>query len=270
MHQEKALPATHPNLGIAFLNRGTLRTQRRQLVEAREDLERARTILEAAKAPEIVDALTSLGVVANAAGRRDEAREFYSRVATLLRDKQGSELKLAVALNNLGNSELADGRLPAARSALEDAQSLFATHAGPAHPYTVQNLTSLATLELTDNRAPRAVALLQRALSALESRESTGGERGQVLANLAFAQARARSLDEARTTADKALALLGTGLEAAESRGYARFALAIATRDRAKATELANQARAEFEALGQTGRRSLALLDAWVKARNRG
>src|SRR5262249_40943287 len=156
--------ATHPNLGIALLNRGKLRTQRLQLVDARGDLDRALAILEAAKAPEVSDALTSIGVAAAAAGKRDEARGFYTRVVTLLRDKSGSETKLAVALNNLGNSELVDGRLAAARTALEEAQALFAKHAGPAHPFTVQNLQSLAMLELTDTHAARTVTLVQRAL----------------------------------------------------------------------------------------------------------
>jgi tetratricopeptide (TPR) repeat protein len=265
VQQEKALPAAHPNLGIAFLNRGKVRTQRRQLAEARADLDRAHAILEAAKAPEIADALTSLGVVAAAGGQRGEAREFYTRVVTLLRDKPGGETKLAVALNNLGNTELVDGNLAAARTALQEARSLFAAHAGPAHPFTVQNLNSLALLELTDGHAPRAVTILQRALSTARSRESSDAERGQILANLGFAHARARSFDEARAAADEALRLLGTGLDAAESRGYARFALAMAVRatDRAKANELASQARADFEALGSNGQRSLDLLDAW-------
>lgn len=235
---EKALGPEHPDVadcleGLAFVTQA-----RQELDEARGYHERAIRILEKTLGPEhpdLADPLNNLGNVAGSQGRLDEARRHHRRGLAIREKAMGRDHPdVAPSLVNLASLARQSGDLEEARELQERALRVLEKALGPEHPHLAYPLTGIGNVLVDLGRAEEALAPLERAHALRTANEINPG----ALADTGFALARA--------------------LWSAPRSGG---------RDRARARNVAEQARKGFVAMGPGKAAELAELDAWVAER---
>ncbi len=184
-----------------------------------------------------------LGNIANAEGRKSEARSLYEETAITARKAEDLSC-LALAVGNLGDLLLQDRNPEAARPLIEESLALFETlgeKEGVA--FALVNLGSAASAE---GAADEAKTLFHRALRiSLELGFKAGIVNGlEGLAKLAATQGKA----------ERAAQLLGAAMGLLESTGLSLDSLERAEHDRTSATARASLGEDLFDSMIRSGK----------------
>jgi tetratricopeptide (TPR) repeat protein len=231
----RGLGERHPNVGIALQAIATMELERGELEAAREDIESALAISEAALGREhaqIAGLLLDAGSVYTALG--DDARaEALSREALAIWTRTVGEEHpdLALALANIGMIELGRGDLDAALATTERARAIVAASLGETHSNMALPLQNLGRIHFARGDLDTALGLHERALEiakrtvgesdalALEAQLGIGlvqTAKGEVELAIATLE-RARTLPAARRLAPRRIAELDDALSRARS-----------------------------------------------------
>lgn len=231
---ERELGEMHPdlaslrlNLGLALLDLGNRREAEAHLRRSLADREQ----LLGPDHPDVAESLEALGGLWIDTGRAAQALPMMRRAVAIFEAKMPGHPLTALCRGTLGEALRVLGRHDEAaaeyRAALRGVETSFF---GPEHIYVSLPLQGLGLLLVDRGRPAEALPPLER---ALEVRERQPVPRGW--------------LEDTRFTLARALWDSG--------------------RDRARALELARQARAGFAALGEAERTHRAEVEAWLAAR---
>ncbi|WP_375760993.1 tetratricopeptide repeat protein [Corallococcus exercitus] len=275
LQEASSSPETTP-LGTVLLNLAGVSRVEGRLDEARSQVERARAIFERARGPDhitVVFTLTEQAAIAREAGQDAEALAFATEALERVQRSLGPDSpRAALPLTARGQVHLRAGRYPEARRDLMDALKRLEKDSGPEGAKTVPVLQPLAELALATRAPKEALAYCERAVTLTEKADGAQSQDG---ANALTCAGKARLAlgDPAR-----AIPLLERARRIqtrwgapgdAEAAGRTSFLLARAlleTRpapDRARALELAQEARTRLESVGVRGRPELQRVLAW-------
>ncbi|PRQ05858.1 Serine/threonine-protein kinase PknB [Enhygromyxa salina] len=243
---------------------------------AREQWEQALTIRErafGADHPKVAGSLNNLGVLAHAEGDFERARGYHERALAIWTQALGpAHPQTSYSLNHLGRVALEQGRYEDARDYHTRALAIREQALGPEHTLVADTLASLARLAEREGELDQALAHDERALAIYE--RSLGSRHPSVadaLTDRGLVLLARGDEAEARASLERALAIYATGASEGDASNLAktRFALArvvagASRRDRARARELAELARAAYAALGPKSARELAAVQAWL------
>lgn len=270
--RERVLGADHPSVGVALTATGVCLNALGRYVEARQDLERAVSILEAAFGPDhsqVATALNNLAGSVSEEGKFEEARRLFERVVAIRERIYGADSEpVASGLGNVGQMLIEQGRGEEAERLLRRSLAIREAKFGPEHQRLVPTLSNLAwALDIT-GRCAQAVPTYDRAVAIAEKHYGRDHElvasplSGRGLCLIARApHAAVRDLERAvalqKDERDPALLAM------------TRFGLARALRrlggDQERARQLAAQARGYYAGLDDT--EELAKIDAWLGGR---
>jgi tetratricopeptide (TPR) repeat protein len=274
---ERALGPEHPDVAYALANLGALLETEGKHEEARSRYERALAIWERALGPEhpnVAFPINGLGGVAMAAGKLDEARGYYERSLAIKEKSLGSEHpEVADSLNNLGLVMRAEGKLDAARSTYERALAVREKALGPEHPDVATSLDHLGSLAGQEGEHAEAHRYFERSLAIREQALSADHpEVAASLTGLGQALLNQGKPTDARAHLERALSIRTANEVHPVFLAETRFALARvlwvapidAGPDRARARELAEQARDASVDAGKVGDRQLGEIQSWL------
>jgi tetratricopeptide (TPR) repeat protein len=282
LHQEalelrrRTLGENHPDVAQSLNNLGGAHYRLDELDEARARFEQALAIREASLNPDhphIAESLSNLSSVLRAGGQLEEARALTEKALEIQKKALGPDhphvaanlVNLSVILDLLGQPERAEKLL---REALEIQKETL----GPAHPQVISTLNNLAHLALKAGRVDVARDLYASALAA--TGETFGEDHDRLvgpLSGLARAALAGGDPKGAVEFAERALTIATADDARPRTRAEMRFLLArvlwAARTDRARARELARQARADLKPLEEV--EDVAELaqsvDAWLR-----
>jgi tetratricopeptide (TPR) repeat protein len=266
----------HPSFAAPLTNLASVLRRMGYLEEAKQNLERALAIFERTKGPghpNTATALTELGMVAFDSQRMEEARAYQEQALERVRRALGPDTpRAAPPLANLGNIHLREGRYAEARKDLTRALQLWEKEGGPEGSSVTQALRPLARLALATGEARQSLEHCQRALS-LDERVQ-GKEAPDValdLACLADGHLALGAPEQAVPLLERARKLHASAPRDPLDEAWAAFLLARAlgeqrtAPDRARAAELAEEARRKMEGLGPRARVELRQVLAWQR-----
>ncbi|HEU4611996.1 MAG TPA: tetratricopeptide repeat protein, partial [Kofleriaceae bacterium] len=222
-------------------------------------------------APETWNARAQVAVTLGELGRAADAEPVLRAVLAAHQRRFGRvHHKAALVTAYLGDVLAALGRHAEAVQAFRDAQAIYAELFGPTSEQVAKTLVAEAEIERARGRAKAALRLDEQALKIREA-SRRAHDPGLVRSLIAVAedQLALRQLGDATKLAERALAAAGEarGVDGAHARWVLARALVASHRDRARALELARDARARLaEVSGADARRELAELDAWLAA----
>ena len=245
--------------------------------EASAQYRRALAIVESAlgaDSREGAELLASYGYSLNVDGHHEEALAICRR-SLAIREKtlDADHPDVALSLNNVAAAEIRLGRYDEALADLQRATAISARKLGPDHPNMAIAENSLGDVYAKKHDGEHATAHYQRALQIWE--KALGPDHAQLAAPLTGLG----KVALARGRAPAALPLLERALTLREAAhgdpaDFARtqFALARAVwevggKDRARALDLAEKARAALAAGGKGATGDLAEVEVWLKAR---
>ncbi|HLU67677.1 MAG TPA: serine/threonine-protein kinase [Kofleriaceae bacterium] len=250
-----AYGAEHPVVADVLNNMGNVLLLQKRVAEAEESFRASYQIRQRAYEPDhvyIAGSLNNLGNVLKELGRHQEALDHYQRSLAIKETKLGADSpRLSSAHYNIGLLYIEMDDLPAARAAFERALAL-AEKAGPDHPSIGTALVGLCRVQRKQGRLRDAVTACRRALAIYQARLGPSHpELGGLLTDLGRAHSALGEHGKALSVLERALAIRGEGSAApAEERAFTQLALAAALvaagRDRARAVELVQTARAIF------------------------
>ncbi|MEM6989625.1 MAG: serine/threonine-protein kinase [Myxococcota bacterium] len=270
---ESAGGPDHSAVGGVLNNLGNALIKARRHDEAIDVLERALALNERIVGPDSRKAAASLnylGVAHDVAGRPDRALDYHEdalAVRTSLLGEQHPDV--ASTYQNLSVALFEAGRLEDALSRVQQARAIWERLMGPAHANVGSLHFNEATVLMDLSRHADAAEHYRRAHRIL----SKGSKRMQLrgcaaLVGMAAAEVRLGRYEDSRAHAEQGLAC-GGGLQAPpDILAAARFHLAQSLigqgRDRARALELARQARATYVALGAGYERNIGIMERWL------
>jgi tetratricopeptide (TPR) repeat protein/tRNA A-37 threonylcarbamoyl transferase component Bud32 len=275
---ERALGPKHPDIALPLTTLGEVAWREGKYEESRKYQERALAIKEKAFGPDhksVAISLGMLGTVARKQGKYDDARAYLLRAQAILEKTLGPEHpRIAVCSTSLGNLALDEGKLDEAREHHERALAIWTKAMGPEHADVALALGNLANLAYLTGDYEQARERHERSL--VISEKALGPEHPNV-AFAAYGLGQALlELDrpgEALPHLERAFAIQSAKgidpVELASTRfGLARAlweAPASAGRDRSRALELAEQARAAY---GESGtQKDLEEVVSWLALR---
>jgi tetratricopeptide (TPR) repeat protein len=272
---EAALGPDHPRVASALNNLGLTFKAQGKYAEARERYERALAIYEAVHGtnhPQVSSTLNNLAFVLHKQGELAAAQAHYERALAIDLATLGADHPfVANTLHNLGLLLEAQHDLPAAQARFEESLAIKERALGPEHASLANTLTSLASVRKARGDRRGAREDYQRALAIGE--QALGPEHASLafaLIGLAELLVTERRIADAVPLLERALAVRDNGDEAAELVAESRFALGRVLwqtgRDRARAVELVEQARAGF-ATSEARTGKLAEVDRWLSTR---
>ncbi|QRN93861.1 tetratricopeptide repeat protein [Archangium violaceum] len=271
---EATRPADHPSFAAPLNNLAAVQRSLGQLDEARRNLERALAIFERSKGkdhPNTATVLNELGRVAQDSQRLDEARAYLEEALQRVQRALGPDTPRAASpLASLGEVHLLAGRYEEARRDLTRALRLWEKESGSEAASVTAALRPLARLELATGSPGKALEDCERALQ-VDARVQ-----GEQSPDVALDLACLGEAHLARSAPEQAVPLLERArlLHLSAPRdpldaAWASFLLARALTergeapDRARATELAEEARTRMEGLGLRARMELRQVMAW-------
>ncbi len=133
----------HPQIASLSLNLGNLRADTHDFAAAEQLYGRALTIREAAFGPahpKVAEVLVSLGGNALGRGDYDKARAMFERARDIFAGQRADDPRLAMTLNNLGLTLMAQGRLADAEDAYDRAIAILQGTHGQRHVSLVRSL----------------------------------------------------------------------------------------------------------------------------------
>ncbi|WP_437875933.1 tetratricopeptide repeat protein [Sorangium sp. So ce513] len=279
--QERILGPEHPHVALTFNNLGRLFTAQGRNREALPFIERAVAIQEKALGPEhpfLAASLNNLGNALIMLGETDRARSAHERALAIRERALGPEHPdVAATLNNLGAVLEMQRKLAEAAPRYARALAIRERALGPEHPSLASTLTNLASVLVGQKKYAEALPHLGRALAIHEKTVGPGSIGvASTLTGIAAAYNEMGKPAEALPRAERALAIYATRekgvppLELADARFHAARALWGVGRDRARAIDLAIQARDGYAAEeGEYAKNALAETTAWLAARGR-
>jgi tetratricopeptide (TPR) repeat protein/predicted Ser/Thr protein kinase len=227
---ESTLGSQHPDLGALVLGLGNVFFRQHKYAEAVEQYERVRAIWEATldpKHPDLALVMNNIATVYQAQGKYDEALAMYRTALARREAALGPQHPdVASTLSNIGVVLNEQGKYGEALVSLRRALTIKEAALGSQHPSLVTTLEQIGVSELGEHRPAAALEVLTRAY-ALPAQ----GDPGEV-AELRFALARA---------------------------------LWETHRDRPRALQLAEEARAAYAAAGADSKKDLAEVEAWLR-----
>ncbi len=255
------------NLGIVLHDGGKFDEAEAVLIEALEIHRKAHR----GDHPNVAHALQFLGELLNDVGRRDRALQ-YAEEALAMRERILPEFHIDVARSHqlIGAIALNDGRPEDARPAYERSLEIRRKALRPDHPALAGPYYGLAKVLLASNDPEPAIDACRKALSLEEGAYGRDHPRvGVHLVCLTQALRQAKRPVEALEPAERVALLWTPGTVDPIRVGLAKFELALtlraAERDAARATELAEQAKAILEqhpdAMGGPLKKLRAFLD---------
>jgi len=271
---EKTLGALHPSVALVLDNLASSLLAMGRIEEARADYQRALAIAQkelGEKHPEVARAHNNLGVALRHLGRYEEARAQHERALAIYEQTLGPDHPdVAQALKSLGVVLYRQRHFRDALAMHQRALAIQEKALGPESSLVGASLEEAAFVMLELHQYADALARFSRALAIFEKaygREHiylatslVGTGRAQIgLARPERALApleRALAIARAEKTPDS---LLLAQIWFAQAQ-----ALAAAGRDRARARELAEQARAAFAAAGDEAKPELSDVEAWL------
>ncbi len=269
----------HPQVATTRMGLGTSFRRLGRLREAREQYTDALVITTASLGwnhSTAADAIVGLGNVARLAGDFDEAIRQHRRAAELYGRLEGrtNRRMMALAISNEATALRARGDVAMAEDRARRALAMFTEARGPDHPDTALAHYELGACLHARGALAEARTHLEKALAIWE--RAHGREHFHVTD--ALTELGTVLLDEG--TRELALPMLERAVSASVKDASepdlvadAQFGLSRALwsreRDRARALELADQARLGYERAGRNGIRGLAALEKWSKAHHR-
>jgi tetratricopeptide (TPR) repeat protein/tRNA A-37 threonylcarbamoyl transferase component Bud32 len=230
---ERTIGPQHPEVAMPLHNLGTIYEQLGELEEARSRHERGLTIRESALGnvhPKVAWSHNSLGTALHRLKRYEEARTHIERSLEIRETTLGPDHRdVGISLHTLGQLHLAQKDYEKALPYEQRALAVWEKALGPKHPYVAMALSSLGAAQLGVGKARLALANLERALPIREAK--------------------------------------GPAMELAITRFHLARALWQTRRDRARALELATQARDALAKSGKRGEETLAEVQAWLTER---
>jgi tetratricopeptide (TPR) repeat protein/predicted Ser/Thr protein kinase len=274
--RERVLGPEHPAVALSLNNLGTLLQATGAPDEARPLHERALRIREATLGPhhpDVAQSLFNLAGVHWASGDLERAKAMLVRTLDVHERALGPEHPhVARSLDSLAAVHYSMGEYSQAQGLFERALTTFEAALGPEHVDVAYTLVNLAGAHWAQHAYPQARAHYERALAILE--RAFGPEHADladVLHGLAEAELGDRRPATAAARAERALRLREHSGASPTQLAGTRFVLARALWDakidRARARELAQQARAAYRSAGETKANELAKIDAWLRAR---
>ncbi|MCB9754093.1 MAG: tetratricopeptide repeat protein [Myxococcales bacterium] len=223
--------------------------------------------------PLVAHPLNTLGNALKEQGRYEEALALMRRSVEIYERAVGPEHPtLATFLNNLGTAQLRLKDYDAARETFARALAVREQALGPEHPQVATIVSNFAHIALETQQFAEAREHYSRALEIL-----TGafGEDSPFLALIYSGLGRAAlglgDVDEAIAKLERALELANDASRKtvlSEARfGLARALLTKSRKHRARALELARQARQDLERYDEGYSEEIAEIDAWLAAR---
>jgi eukaryotic-like serine/threonine-protein kinase len=271
--REKAFGTEHPHVamslnGLAGVHHVTGDYEQAKALQARAVAIEEKTL--GPEHPTVASGLNNLAGVYHARGEHEEAKVLLERALVIRERVLGPEHPdVATSLNNLAFVHQATGGYEEAKALLERGLAIFEKALGPEHPEVAWGLNNLASVHQATNDHEQAKVLLERAVAIWE--KALGPEHPRVayslvgLAEVALVEDRA---EEAVEYARRAVSLRETTASPGAEIAVARFVLArslwAAKHERARALELAAQARDGFRGVGPAAAESLAEVDAWL------
>ncbi len=218
----------------------------------------------------VANSLNSLANALNQLRRTDEAIPTYERALTIQRKTLGPDSPvLASTVNNLGNAFLFEKKYSAAEACFREAYAIRLRAFGPDHPSIAKAIHNLGNLFEVSGRPTLALEQYRRSLALserlLDPSHPTVLEDLISIGDLERRQGRAQIALE---TLEKALTRLDPKNGNDEIAGRVRFALAqalvAAGGDGARAKQLAEAARVDFERLGGDAESFRREVEAWL------
>jgi tetratricopeptide (TPR) repeat protein len=266
------LGEAHPDTAGSLLNLGGILEAEGDLAGADELYRRALAAFRAAYTdhdhPDIALAMTNLGGLALNRGALPEAHEMLEGALAMFTRIYGTDHPdVAMTTGTLGNLARREGRLADAIALQERALAIDETVFGADHPTTAQDDYNLGETLRIAKRCADARPHLDHALAVLTAGEDPAMP-AYPLTAIGMCAVTARHFAAAIEPLERALELRLAAETAEPAVADSRFALAEALwgagRDRARARELAEAARAGYAAVGDGVKDELAELDAWL------
>ncbi|WP_224371127.1 tetratricopeptide repeat protein [Hyalangium versicolor] len=271
--KENALGPEHPEAIQMLTNMGAMLYEVGRYEEALQRFERALELEQKVLGPDyphIASTLTNLGIVLLTLGRPEEARRMAERAVAFREKLSGPDAQeLAGPLTSLGGALEELGRHEEALQAHTRATQLREKTLGPDHDLVSESLRQQALVLTHLKRFREAHERIDRALAIAE--KALGKEHPdlsyplQIQGELFLAEGRAAEalppLERAQKLAPKGAIRAEVGFSLAQALWEARSA------ERARAVELATQAREDWQRIGHAER--VARSTRWLAAHPR-
>jgi len=265
--QEKSLGATHPEALMTLGNLGVMLAFVGKYEEGLARNERVLAMREKALGPEhpqVAETLNNLGSTLIYLGRYEEALARQEQALAVRRKTLGPEHPdVAQSYSEVGYALALQGRYEEGRKLAEQAVALSEKILGPEHPAVTEALRALGLVLMRQGRYEEAPRRLERALVLRE--KALGREHPEVsLALLSLGE-----LHLARGRPADALPLLERAMAHAYPKDESDVAFALAralwdaSQDRARARNLATQARDQWQQ--RNNPRKAAEVSRWLK-----
>jgi tetratricopeptide (TPR) repeat protein len=274
---ETSLGPEHPDVAYALANLGSTLVAAGKNEEARRRYARALAVWEKAlgsEHPNVAFALNGLGSVAQAEGNHQEAYGHYERALAIKEKTLGAEHpEVAYTISNLGVSLRAEGKLDAARGYFERALAVREQALGPDHPDVAHSLDNLGSLAVEEGKHAEAYRYFERTL-AIRTKALSADHLDVAVSLTGLGQAligQGKSAD-ALAYLERALSIRSANEVDPLLLAETRFALAQALwatsvdagPERARARELAEQARDGYAGMGKAAAKQLGAIQIWL------
>ncbi|MCA9681183.1 MAG: tetratricopeptide repeat protein, partial [Myxococcales bacterium] len=170
--REKFHGPDHPEVAGMLINLGILMSEAERWPESRAYLERGLAILErlrGSSSRDLTHPLLSLGFVATAEGDFEKAHAYLERTRAILEEAKHPDL--AEAHVYLGALAKEEGKLDDALANYQRAIEIRSEALGEDHPYLADPLTKSGEVWLELGQHAKALPLLERALTLIETRD---------------------------------------------------------------------------------------------------
>jgi len=271
--REKVLGPDHPDMAGSWGNLGNVFYSQGDYEQAKLHHQRALQIMEKALGvdhPDVAGISSNLGVVFRARGEYEPARLHHQRALQIREQALGPDHPdVAASASNLGNVLSSQGEYEQAKLHYQRALKIWEKALGPDHPDVAVSSSSLGNAFYAQGDYEQAELYHQRALKIWE--KALGPDHAHVayalvgLAEVALAQ---QQFDAARAHAERAISIQEVSDVAPGVLAQARFVLAQASwpdaSQRARARNLAEQARDVLVELGDVEREALVEVEQWL------
>ena len=271
--QQKALGPDHPDVGRNLSNLGVVYSSLGEHEQAKQHHRRALLILEKELGPDHPDLAQGLNQMGNeffALGEYEQAKQHYHRASLIHEKALGPDHPdLAMSLDSLGTALYVLGEYEQAKQHYHRASRILEEALGPDHPKVAHGLNNLGTVLEQLEEYEQAELHCQRAVRIWE--KVLGPDHLMLaypLVSLANATLGQRNAAAARDHAARAVSIREKQPVEPSLLAEARFALARALWsdevERARARDLAEQARETYAEQGPDAEDTLAGIDAWL------
>ncbi|MCA9649806.1 MAG: serine/threonine protein kinase [Myxococcales bacterium] len=274
--REEALGPHHPHVAQSLTTIGVVLVQQGKWEPALEQLRRALRIREEAvgpRHPDVAVTLNNIGAVLKQQGKMDEALDHFQRALEIQQEVLGANHpRVAYPLNNIGEVLREQDKIDEALDYLQRALEISREALGARHPDVASSMINLGNLLLRQGRYDEAEKLYRDALEIQqEALPPDHPHLALSLLGLAKIGIEREEHDVARQHAERAVAIREAGQMPPELVAEARFVLARALGNdpdqRARARELAEQARDAWSSAGSEDRQTkeyLGEVEKWL------